>query len=110
MSGCASFATRLSSPRIAAAKANAARRLPTPGGPCRRYACAGPSLSAASSSRFASGCSARTSKPMRDQLLVHELGEHLGRESAVEHDDSLRVVRRQPLIAARRARVEALIG
>ena len=35
------------------------RRLPTPGGPWKRYACAGPSASAASSSRFASACSGK---------------------------------------------------
>src|SRR2546423_1249979 len=43
--------------RVRLRNARATSRLPTPCGPWKRYACAGPSASAASSSRFASACS-----------------------------------------------------
>ena len=46
-SGCVRRSTRAWSPSSSAAKRSARSRLPTPGGPCRRYACAGPSASAA---------------------------------------------------------------
>ena len=44
----------------------AAARFPTPGGPWKRYACAGPSASAARSRRFASACSGKLSKTSTD--------------------------------------------
>ena len=56
-SGCVLASTRRSSPSRAEANARAAARLPTPAGPWNRYACDGPSASAASNSRFACGCS-----------------------------------------------------
>src|SRR6187200_3063732 len=56
-----------------AANAIAARRLPTPGGPWKRYACAVPSASAARSSRFASACSGKLSKTSTD-LLADRVG------------------------------------
>ena len=48
---------RASCRRARRANARATSRLPTPCGPWKRYACAGPSSSAASSRRFASCCS-----------------------------------------------------
>ena len=50
MSGCSARVV----PTSSRANAQASARLPTPCGPWKRYACAGPSSSAASSSRFAS--------------------------------------------------------
>src|SRR3954471_22572183 len=84
-SGCERRSTRPASPSSAPAKALAARRLPTPAGPCRRYACAGPSRSAAPSRRFASACSGTAAKASMD--LLGEVGRGLG---AVERLDALR--------------------
>ena len=52
---------RASCRRSSRANARASSRLPTPCGPWKRYACAGPSSSAASSRRFASCCSGKRS-------------------------------------------------
>src|ERR1051326_5233210 len=73
------------SPISSPANARAARRLPTPGGPWKRYACAGPSASAARSRRFASVCSGKLSNASTDLL-----GHLLGRAVAVHRRDSLR--------------------
>ena len=51
-----------------AAKATAAVRLPTPRGPWNRYACAGPSTSAALRRRLASSCSGTCSKLSTDRV------------------------------------------
>ena len=59
-------ATRVAEQR--ARERRAAARLPTPGGPWSRYACAGPSASAASSRRFASGCSGTSAKALTNLL------------------------------------------
>src|SRR4051794_35307258 len=67
-SGCAPRSTRSGSPSSSAANARAAARLPTPGGPCRRYACAGPSASAARRRRFASACSGSGSNASKNRL------------------------------------------
>src|SRR5918911_2724305 len=89
-SGWARRSTRSGDPSSSAANATAAARLPTPGGPCSRYACAGPSASAARSRRFASGCSGKLSNLSTD---LH--GEVAGRLRAVERDDALREHRGQ---------------
>src|SRR5919199_262612 len=83
-SGWARLSTRSGEPSSSAANATAAARLPTPGGPCSRYACAGPSASAARSRRFASGCSGKLSNLSTD---LH--GEVAGRLRAVERDHPL---------------------
>src|SRR5436190_15221810 len=69
-SGCARRSTRSAAPPpiSCAAKASAAARLPTPGGPWKRYACAGASASAARRRRFASACSGKLSKTSTDLL------------------------------------------
>src|SRR5438105_7894406 len=89
-SGWARRSTRSGEPSSSAANASAAARLPTPGGPWSRYACAGPSASAARSRRFASGCSGKVSNLSTD---LH--GEVAGRLRAVERDDPLREHRGQ---------------
>src|SRR5919198_532380 len=89
-SGWARRSTRSGEPSSSAANATAAARLPTPGGPWSRYACAGPSASAARSRRFASGCSGKVSNLSTD---LH--GEVAGRLRAVERDDPLREHRGQ---------------
>src|SRR5213078_769299 len=66
------------------AKASAAARFPTPGSPWKRYACAGPSASAARSSRFASACPGKVSKASTDLL-----GDGIGRPVAVHGRDAL---------------------
>src|SRR6185295_13505684 len=83
-SGWARASTRRASPRSAAAKANAAVRFPTPGGPCSRYACAPPFASAAPRRRFASGCSGTDAKGS-----IHLLGELVGGPRRVEDDDPI---------------------
>src|SRR5207248_8998270 len=72
------------SPRSSAANAVANARLPTPGGPWKRYACASPSSSAARSRRLASGCSETFSNASKD--LLGDLG---GRAAAVHRLDPL---------------------
>src|SRR4029077_12003047 len=67
------------------ANASAVARLPTPAGPWKRYACAGPSVRAACRSRFASSCSGTLSK-----LSEHLLGDLARRARAVDRLDSLR--------------------
>src|SRR5438045_9003196 len=86
-----------------AANATAAARLPTPGGPCSRYACAGPSASAARRRRFASACSGKVSKLSTD--LFRELGRGLG---AVEARDPPREQPRE--VAVRAVDAEAEVG
>src|SRR5207244_1662107 len=68
-----------------AANASAAARFPVPGGPWKRYACAGPSARAAASSRFASPCSGKLSKLSTDQSR-----EVLGRLRRIGGDDTPR--------------------
>src|SRR5207244_13172791 len=83
--GCVPRSTRGSPPSSSEANASAARRLPTPAGPWKRYACAEPSASAAASSRLASPCSGTLSK------LVKDLSPDLcGGAGAVDGGDSLR--------------------
>src|SRR6266540_1030692 len=84
-SGCVRRSARGRSPSNSPAKANAKRRLPTPGGPWKRYACAGPSVSAASSRRFASSCSGKRSK-----LIPHLLRQLRRRLRAVQRRDPVR--------------------
>src|SRR5918994_4562796 len=84
-SGCARRETRSASPRSSPANASAARRFPTPRGPWKRYACAGPSTSAARRSRFASSCSGKVSK-----LSTDLLGDIFGVLRPVDHDHPLR--------------------
>src|SRR5206468_3245684 len=68
-----------------AANATAARRLPTPRGPWKQYACATPSASAARNSRFASSCSGNVSK-----LSTYDLAQIVRVERAVCDQDPLR--------------------
>src|SRR6185312_10218473 len=84
-SGCERRSTRGSPPSSSEANASAVARLPTPAGPWKRYACAGPSLRAACRSRFASSCSGTLSK-----LSEHLLGDLARRARAVDRLDSLR--------------------
>src|SRR5919198_6738491 len=84
-SGCVPRSTRPPSPISSAAKAVAARRLPTPGGPWKRYACAGPSASAAPSRPFASSCSGKLSK-----LIPDDSGQLGGGLRAVQRRDPVR--------------------
>src|SRR5262245_36577687 len=67
-SGCVPASTRRGSPSSAPASARAATRFPTPVGPWKRYACDGPSSSAAWSSRFASTCSGTSAKALTNLL------------------------------------------
>src|SRR3954452_11362031 len=71
-----------------AANATAAARFPTPGGPWKRYACAGPSASAARSSRFASACSGKLAN-----ASTYLLGDLVGRPVAVYGRDALGIHR-----------------
>src|SRR4051794_39131330 len=66
----------------ARANARATSLLPTPGGPWKRYACAGPSRSAASRRRAASGCSEK-----RANVLTNLLRNLLGGTCTVDRDD-----------------------
>src|SRR3954452_5243633 len=75
-------------PMSCAANATAAARFPTPGGPWKRYACAGPSASAARSSRFASACSGKLSN-----ASTYLLGDLVGRPVAVYGRDALGIHR-----------------
>src|SRR5215210_8251729 len=72
-SGCERRPTRSCSPSSSAANSTASARLPTPGGPWKRYACATPSWSAERSSAFASGCSGTFSNVVTNLLrnVVH---------------------------------------
>src|SRR5262245_28578947 len=92
-SGCVPRATRPRSPITSPANADAARRLPTPGGPWKTYACAGPSASAAASRRLASSCSGKVSKVIPDDSR-----EVRGRARAVQLADPLREPRGQLLV------------
>ena len=89
-SGCVRASTRRGSPSSSPASACAATRLPTPAGPWKRYACAGPSASAASSRRFASSCSGTSAKVAMDLL-----GELVDGTRAVDDDVPSRVPRRE---------------
>src|SRR3954464_2145844 len=77
------------------ANARASPRLPTPGGPWKRYACAGPSRSAASSSRRGSACSLKAAK-----LLTDLLRDLVGWTRAVERDDPLGEERGEAAVGA----------
>src|SRR5918994_1893506 len=100
-SGCVPASTRRSSPSSSPAKARAAARLPTPAGPWKRYACAGPSFTAAASRSRASGCSANALK-----LTLDPLRERVGVERTVEHDHAVREQLGQLLVPARDSVVE----
>src|SRR5512132_2187623 len=89
-SGCARRSARPGSPSSAPANPSAARRFPTPGGPWNRYACAGPSARAASSSRRASACSGKTW-----ELVTHLLRHFLDRLGGVDGHDPAREHGRQ---------------
>src|ERR671910_799101 len=82
-SGCVPASTRRSSPSSAAANARAAARFPTPRGPWKRYAWAGPSVSEARRRRFASGCSGKVSK-----LSIDRARELLGLLHSVHREDT----------------------
>src|SRR5436305_9979100 len=82
MSGCTARVVPIS----ARAKVRATSRLPTPGGPWKRYACAGPSRSAASRRRPASGCSEK-----RANVLTYLLCDLLRAARTVDGDDAARV-------------------
>src|SRR2546428_11508444 len=90
----AGFARELGS-ISSAANASAAVRLPTPAGPWKRYACAGPSASAARSRRFASCCSGKLSNASTDLLC-----DLLGRLLAVDGHDAVGEHRRQLAVRA----------
>src|SRR2546430_2793910 len=94
-SGWTPLVTRLCSPINSAANARAAVRLPTPAGPWKRYACAGPSESAARSRRFASCCSGKLSNASTDLLC-----DLLGRLLAVDGHDAVGEHRRQLAVRA----------
>src|ERR687892_683883 len=83
-SGCARRVTRSASPRSSPAAGGAGRRFPTPRGPWKRYACAGPSTSAARRSAFASSCSGKVSK-----LSTDGLGKLVGLLGPVDGNDTL---------------------
>src|SRR5204862_2776596 len=97
-SGWARRSTRPRSPRSSAANANAALLFPTPAGPWKRWACAGPSLIAASSSRFASACSTISSNTRR-QLLPDLGGDLVPRPGPVERHDPLEEALRDRAVA-----------
>src|SRR3954471_900980 len=71
----------------------ATSRFPTPGGPWKRYAWAGPSRSAASSSLPASGCSEK-----RANVLTNLLRDLLRGTCTVDGHDPLTVAFRQRLV------------
>src|SRR5687767_12312370 len=100
-SGCERVPTRRWSPSSAPANAKAAVRFPTPAGPCSRYACAPPSVSAAMRSRLASACSGTDAKGS-----IHLLGELVRGSGGIEDDDALGVATREIAIRGSRPRVE----
>src|SRR5437867_9867539 len=79
-------------------------RLPTPGGPWKRYACASPSSSAARSKRFASGCSETFSNASKDLL-----GDFCGRAASVHRLDPLRKRFREQTISVGDLAAEATV-
>src|SRR5829696_2615265 len=83
-SGCEPRCTRPRSPSTSTASSYAARRLPTPVGPWKRYACATPSARAARSRRLASSCSGSELK-----LSADEICHLLGRSTGLDRDDPL---------------------
>src|SRR5579884_3691698 len=85
------------------ANARATSLFPTPGGPWKRYACAGPSRSAASSRRPASGCSEKRANALTDLLC-----DRLGGAAPVDGDDALRLGRRKRAVGGVDALLEAL--
>src|SRR5512146_3306516 len=103
-SACERRSTRGSLPSSAAANASAVARLPTPAGPWKRYACAGPSPRAAASRRLASSCSGTLSK-----LVEHLLGDLARRAHAVDGRDPLREVLRQLSVGRVHALAEAAV-
>src|SRR5262245_61858098 len=102
-SGCERRSTRGSLPSSSAANASAVPRLPTPAGPWKRYACAGPSVRAARRRRFASSCSGTLSK-----LVEHLLRDLARRARAVDRRDSLREIVGEPAVGRVDALAEAL--
>src|SRR5690242_6981361 len=103
-SGCERRPTRGSLPSSSEANATAAARLPTPAGPWKRYACAGPSFRAARRSRFASSCSGTLSK-----LVEHLLGDLARRARAVDRVDPLREDLRQLAVGSVDACAEVVV-
>src|SRR5919201_281176 len=96
---------RIWSPSGSKAKASAVARFATPGGPWKRYACAGPWTSAAASRPLASACSGMLSKLIQD--LARDLD---GTAAAVDARDPLREgVRQLPVgVVDPRAEVRVL--
>src|SRR3954453_21175939 len=103
-SGCERRSTRACPPSSSEAKATAVARLPTPAGPWKRYACAGPSASAAASRRFASPCSGRLSKAVKD--LAPDL---VRWAAAVDGDDPVGKELRDLAVGAVDARAEVVV-
>src|SRR4029077_4929622 len=103
-SGCERRSMRGSPPSSSVAKATAVARLPTPAGPWKRYACAGPSPRPARRSRFASSCSRTLSK-----LVEHLLGNLARRARAVDCLDSLRKDLGQLAVGGSDARTELVV-
>src|SRR6185312_3854154 len=103
-SGCERRPTRGSLSSSSEANATAAARLPTPAGPWKRYACAGPSFRAARRSRFASSCSGTLSK-----LVEHLLGDLARRARAVDRVDPLREDLRQLAVGSVDACAEVVV-
>src|SRR5947208_174989 len=103
-SGCVRRPTRGSPPRSSEPNASASARFPTPAGPWKRYACAGPSASAAASRRFASACSGRLSKAVKD--LAPDL---VRWAAAVDGDDAVGKELRELAVGAVDARAEVVV-
>ena len=78
----------------------AAARLPTPGGPCRRYACAGPSASAAAGGASPRAAQERSAKAFTDPRRPARL-----RADPVERDGCARGTARRARGRRRRPRV-----
>src|SRR3954468_13731924 len=81
--------------RSSCANALATSDFPTPGGPWKRYACAGPSRSAASRSRAASGCSEK-----RANVLTDLRGDLFGGTGTFDGDDAVGLGRRERPVGA----------
>src|SRR4051794_39464575 len=103
-SGCVRRTTRGSAWSSSDANASAARRFPTPAGPWKRYACAGPSLSAAARRPLASSCSGRLSNAVKD--LAPDL---VGGPGAVDGRDPLRERGRQLAVGRVDAPAEGVV-
>src|SRR5215210_2073722 len=103
-SGCERRSTRGSPPSSSEANATAVARLPMPAGPWKRYACAGPSASAAASRRLASACSGMLSKLAND--LLRDLP---WRPCAVDGGDPLREELRELAVRRVDPRAEVVV-